>query len=105
MDYFNNNIFGSADGAEKIHKEPDDTDLLTGGFTLVMFNDDEHSFEEVILQVMKATGFTPEKATAITFEAHNSGKASVVTGDLNKCIKAQGVLEEIGLGTSIEVNS
>jgi len=37
-------------------------------------------------------------------EAHNKGKALVVSGDLNKCLKAQAVLEEIHLRTSIEVN-
>jgi len=105
MDYFNNNIFNSADENEKTFKEPSDTDILTGGFTLILFNDEHHSFEEVILQVMKATGFTPEKATTITFEAHNKGRATVMTGNLNKCFRAQVILEEIGLRTSLEVNS
>lgn len=85
--------------------EPTDVDTTTEGFTLILFNDNYHSFEEVIEQVMKATGCGYDKAETITLEVHNNGKASVVSGDLNKCLKAQSVLEEINLRTTIEVNA
>jgi ATP-dependent Clp protease adapter protein ClpS len=83
---------------------PTDIDIGTEGFSLILFNDSFHDFDEVIEQVMKATGYSFDRAEAITMEAHNKGKALVVSGDLTKCLKAQAVLEEIHLRTSIEVN-
>lgn len=85
--------------------EPVDIDTTTEGFTLILYNDSYHNFEEVTEQVMKATGYGYDRAEAITLEAHTKGRAAVVTGDLNICVKAQHVLEEIALRTSIEVLS
>lgn len=85
--------------------EPTDIDISAVGFTLILFNDNYHEFEEVIQQVMKATGYGYDKAESITMEAHNKGRAPVLSGELDKCIKAQSVLEEIGLRTAIEVNA
>lgn len=83
--------------------EPTDIDVSSKGFTLILFNDSDHDFEEVISQVMKATGYGHDKAEAITMEAHNKGRAAVLTGELESCLLAQSVLEEIALRTSIEV--
>jgi ATP-dependent Clp protease adapter protein ClpS len=85
--------------------EPIDIDTITEGFTLILYNDSYHNFDEVTEQVMKATGYGFEKAESITMEAHSKGRAVVITGDLNICVKAQHVLEEISLRTSIEVLS
>lgn len=85
--------------------ETTDTDVTTEGFTLILFNDNYHELEEVISQVMKATGYGYDKAEAITMEAHTKGKAPVISGDLNKCLAAQAILEEINLRTMIEVNA
>jgi ATP-dependent Clp protease adaptor protein ClpS len=85
--------------------EPTDIDVSTEGFTLILFNDSYHDFDEVINQVMKAAGCGYEKAEAITMEAHNRGKASVISGELDRCLKAQTILEEISLRTTIEVNA
>ena len=83
--------------------EPTDIDVSSEGFTLILFNDSHHDFEEVISQVMKAAGYGHDKAEAITMEAHNKGRAAVLSGELESCLKAQSVLEEIALRTSIEV--
>jgi ATP-dependent Clp protease adapter protein ClpS len=86
---------------------PEATDIGTSseGFTLILFNDSHHEFEEVIAQVMKATGYGHDKAESITMEAHNKGRAAVISGELDICLKAQQVLEEIALRTSIEVSA
>ena len=84
--------------------EPADIDIGNEGFSLILFNDAHHEFEEVISQVMKAAGYGYDKAEAITMEAHNKGRAVVLTGTIERCLKAQSVLEEISLRTSIEVN-
>lgn len=84
--------------------EPTDVETGNEGFSLILFNDSYHEFEEVITQVMKATGYGYDKAESITLEAHNKGRAVVLTGAIEKCLKSQAVLEEINLRTSIEVN-
>lgn len=85
--------------------EPTDMDVSTEGFTLILFNDSYHSFDEVIEQVMKASGCGYDRAEAITMEAHSKGRASVLSGGLNECLEAQKILEEISLRTAIEVNA
>jgi ATP-dependent Clp protease adapter protein ClpS len=84
---------------------PIDIDVSSEGFTLILFNDSTHDFEEVISQVMKAIGSGHDKAERITMEAHNKGRAAVITGELDTCLSAQTVLEEIALRTSIEVSA
>ena len=84
---------------------PTDIDTTTESFTLILFNDSHHSFEEVIEQIIKATGYGHDKAEAITMEVHTKGKAAVLSGELDRCLKAQSVLEEINLRTSIEVSA
>lgn len=70
---------------------------------VVLFNDEVHTFEEVIGQIIKATACSLERAQALTWEVHNSGKAIVYTGEVPKCMKVSSVLEEIELMTQIEV--
>ncbi len=84
---------------------PTDIDTTTQGFTLILFNDAHHDFDEVINQLMLATGYGYDKAESITLEAHNKGRAAVISGELEKCLLVQSILEEIALRTSIEVNA
>lgn len=70
---------------------------------VILFNDDWHTFDEVIYQIIKATGYNYEKAEAITYEVHNKGKAIVYSGELAKCIQVSSVLEEIQLRTEIQL--
>ena len=68
---------------------------------VILFNDDWHSFEEVIVQIMKATGCTFEEARDHTFEVHVKGKSIVFNGSMPKCLRVSAVLEEIALLTQI----
>ncbi|MBZ0201839.1 MAG: ATP-dependent Clp protease adaptor ClpS [Ignavibacteria bacterium] len=93
-------------GTEEIlAPEAIDIDSASHGFTLILYNDSHHDFDEVINQVMLATGCGYDKAESITMEVHNKGRAAVLAGELDKCLRAQSVLEEIALRTSIEVNA
>ena len=69
---------------------------------VVLFNDEVHTFEEVIGQIIKATGCDLAKAQALTWEVHNSGRAIVYEGEMTKCVRVSAVLEEIDLMTQIE---
>lgn len=80
-----------------------DVDTITDEpFKVVLFNDDYHTFEEVIHQIMKATGCGRQKAEAHTWEVHNKGKSIVFDGDMGKCLRVSAILEEIHLKTEIQ---
>jgi len=70
-------------------------------WTVILFNDEVHTFEEVIGQIMKATGCGRSKAEDLTWTVHNEGKASVYEGDFEECFEVQQVLKEIQLVTEI----
>lgn len=82
--------------------EVENIDKITFSNKVILFNDDWHSFDEVINQIMKATGVSVEIAEQLTLEVHNSGKACVYTGSMVECLKVSSILEEIGLHTQIE---
>jgi ATP-dependent Clp protease adaptor protein ClpS len=72
------------------------------GSRVLLFNDDWHTFEEVIAQLIKATKCTFPEAQDKTIEVHTNGKAVVFSGELAECLKVSGILEEILLHTQIE---
>lgn len=69
---------------------------------VILFNDDIHTFDEVISQLIKATGCSSEKAEQLAIEVHTKGKAVVFEGDIPDCMRVSSILEEIGLHTQIE---
>lgn len=68
---------------------------------VVLYNDEIHTFDEVIEQIIKATGCSGARAEELTLEVHHSGKAIVFDGDVGSCLRVSNVLEEIGLHTQI----
>jgi ATP-dependent Clp protease adaptor protein ClpS len=70
-------------------------------FKVILYNDDEHTFDEVIAQLIKAINCSFEKAREYTFEVHVKGKAIVFSGDITKCLRVSGILQEIELHTQI----
>lgn len=68
---------------------------------VILFNDDVHAFEEVIIQLVKAIGCTEGRATELAWEAHTKGKSIVFEGDFQECFRVQSVLREIALITEI----
>ena len=78
-------------------------DTTLGNVTkVVLFNDNIHTFDEVVMQLCKATGCNEGEADEKANEVHTRGKAIVFEGDLNDCLKVTSVLEEIALHTQIE---
>ncbi len=75
---------------------------LGNPWQVVLFNDEVHTFDEVILQLQKAAGYSIEKATELTFRVHNNGKAVVYIGTKEDCEKVAGVLGQIRLTTQVE---
>lgn len=68
---------------------------------VVLYNDDFHTFDEVIAQLIKAINCTYEQARALTFEVHVKGKAIVFSGSMPDCLRVSSILEEIALHTQI----
>lgn len=68
---------------------------------VVLYNDEVHTFDEVIEQIIKATGCSAARAEELTLEVHTSGKAIVFDGDVGSCLRVSNVLEEIALHTQI----
>jgi ATP-dependent Clp protease adaptor protein ClpS len=87
-----------------VYDEPElDEDVATM-FTsrVILFNDEWHTFEEVIEQIIKATGCATDRAEVLTLEVHNAGKSMVYDGDFAECLRVSTILEEIHLRTQIE---
>lgn len=69
---------------------------------VILYNDEIHTFDEVISQIIKATGCGTGRAEKLAWEVHTNGKAAVYEGSFEECFKVQGVLREIQLVTEIE---
>ena len=68
---------------------------------VLLFNDNFHTFDEVIGQVTKAIGCSSQHAEKIAMEVHTQGKSVVYDGDISECLRVSSVLEEIGLHTQV----
>ncbi len=75
----------------------DDKPAIDEPWQVILFNDEVHSFDEVIIQVQKATSCPLDEAKRVTFEAHMKGKAVVFRGEFSKCHAVAGVLRQIEL--------
>ena len=69
---------------------------------VVLFNDEVHSFDEVILQIQKATCYSLERAEQITARVHQNGKALVYVGSKPECEKVGKILQQIQLIVQID---
>jgi ATP-dependent Clp protease adapter protein ClpS len=97
---FGTPVFGAP--AELDMPELDEEVVTKLSSRVILFNDEWHSFDEVIEQIIKATGCNYDKAEDLTLEVHNAGKAMVYEGDMGECLRVSNVLEEIMLRTQIE---
>lgn len=69
---------------------------------LVLWNDDENSFEWVILCLNKLMGFSLEKAEQTAYTVHITGKDIIKTGSVDELMPYKKLLQERGLTVSIE---
>ncbi len=79
------------------------TDTLDA-YRVILFNDDVHTFDEVIFQIIKAIRCTRSKAEKHTWEVHTKGLSMVYAGTLPACLKVSSILEEIDLRTEIQTS-
>jgi ATP-dependent Clp protease adaptor protein ClpS len=69
---------------------------------LILYNDEEHTFDEVINQLIKALGCSVSHAEELAWKVHNDGKATVFEGTFEECLKINSILQEIELITEIK---
>ena len=82
-------------------EEEEDEDENTP-WRVILFDDDVHTFDEVINQLIKAIGCSLSHAEELTYNVHNEGKARVFEGSFEECFKVNGTLKEIQLITEIK---
>ena len=88
---------------EEVDEDVDVIDEVTNACKVLLFNDEWHTFDEVIGQIIKAVKCTYHHAETLTLEVHEKGKALIYSGELQECLRVSGVLEEIALHTQIEM--
>jgi ATP-dependent Clp protease adaptor protein ClpS len=69
---------------------------------VILFNDEIHSFDEVIEQLIKALRCSRSHAEGLTYEVHSKGKSAVFEGELQEALRITSILSEIALNTVIE---
>ena len=69
---------------------------------VVLFNDDFHTFDDVIIQLVKATGCSMGRAERLAWEVHTTGRARVFDGDFEHCLRVCNVLREISLQSEVQ---
>ncbi|MDQ3019638.1 MAG: ATP-dependent Clp protease adaptor ClpS [Bacteroidota bacterium] len=68
---------------------------------LILFNSN-HTWDDVILQLQKATGYDLVHCEQVATIAHTKGKAVVKSGDAGELGSINSILREINLVTAIE---
>ena len=69
--------------------------------SLILYNS-SHIWDDVVLQLQKATGYDLIKCEQIAIIAHTKGLVTVKSGDYDELIKIDNVLKEIKLITEIK---
>ena len=104
-------LFGSDPGKKTEEKPEVEVDVLEKEkedeeedtpWRVILFNDEVHTFDEVIGQLKKALGCSDSHAEELTMKVHSEGKAKVYEGSFEKCFEVNGVLKEIQLITEIK---
>lgn len=70
---------------------------FSGPYVVIVYDDDWHSFTEVIIQLQKATGCTFRKAHDLSHAIDSFGRAVVYSGSQQECERVAGILREIRL--------
>lgn len=87
---------------EVIEKTIDTGIDTVGKARVILFNDDYHSFEEVINQLIRAVNCSTKQAENFAWEVHTKGKSEVYKGEMDDALEVSAVLGEIDLKTEIQ---
>lgn len=68
------------------------TNLFGSPYNVILFNDDHHPYDLVVVQVLRAAKCTTEEAKSITEEAHRCGQSVAFTGCKERCEHVESIL-------------
>ncbi len=88
-------------GAAEVEERVDDGTLGSGGWRVVLFNCDCHSFDEVERLVVQATRCSLARAREISNEVHTKGSAVVYKGVRERCEAVADVIGSTGLQVKV----
>ncbi len=77
-------------------------ELLERLWSVIVYNDEWHTFDEVIFQLQKATGCSQDKASRIAWEVHSRGRAIAFRGEKEQCQRVATILREIRLQVELD---
>ena len=86
----------------EVAPEEETEERVKSPWRVILYNDEIHTFDEVIRQLIKATGCSIGQAEKHAWTVHTEGKDCVYEGAFEECFRVQGVLREIQLVTEIE---
>jgi ATP-dependent Clp protease adapter protein ClpS len=69
---------------------------------VILYNDDWHTFDDVILQLVKSGACGEAQAEKHAWTVHTEGKAMVYEGPRQECERVAGVLREIRLQVEVD---
>jgi ATP-dependent Clp protease adapter protein ClpS len=87
---------------ETLEKEKISGPDTTEGGRVILFNDDWHTFDDVINQLILAINCSHKVAEGMAMTVHTEGKCNVYTGPVEECLSVSAILEQIDLKTSID---
>ncbi len=80
----------------------EDKEEIETPWRVLLYDDDIHTFDEVIGQLTKALNCSNSYAEELTFQVHNMGQANVYEGTFEACFDINSTLKEIQLITEIK---
>ncbi len=78
------------------------TQVVIEPWVVVLLNDEVHTFDDVIIQLMRATNCTPDRAAEIAWEVHTKGSSICFSGSKERCELVASILEEIALRVRLD---
>jgi ATP-dependent Clp protease adapter protein ClpS len=88
-------------GAAEVEERVDDGISGVGGWRVILFNCDCHSFDEVERVVMQATRCSLSRARELSHEVHTKGSAVVYKGVRERCEAVADVIGATGLQVKV----
>jgi ATP-dependent Clp protease adapter protein ClpS len=88
---------------EELKKWTEEFKKPQNSWQVILYNDSQNKFDNVVLWLQKATGYSHERASEITQTADRNGRAVCYNGDKEKCHQVAAYLR--GNGLQVEVDS
>ena len=93
--------FTDVDVLEKTDESTDDGSGTEFGTKVIVYNDNYHTFEQVVNQLMKAIKCSEQTGFYHALTIHEKGKSIVYSGEIQRCLDVAEILREINLKVQV----